>query len=190
MGEVVNTNLEKLFFAKILDDATQFYKVEPFFFRNEQIRFVYEIIRDNYLNSKDKIVPSPKQIWTMISTHDTEKIVTKEAFKSLLTENTTDVSPEWLDLRYKAWKSSNHTRNKVVDAIDMIKKMEDVDYDNVMDVVQRLETNLIEELIGRINAELENKDTLVIELLAESISIMSAEKYKPMMYMTSRYEVK
>lgn len=144
MSEVVNTNLEKLFFAKILDDATQFYKIEPFFFRNEQIRFVYEVIRDNYINSKDKIVPSPKQIWTMISTHDTEKIISKEAFKSLLTENTNDLSPEWLDQRFKAWKSSNHTRNKVVEAIDMIKKMEDVDYDNVMDVVGRLKTSFNE----------------------------------------------
>lgn len=144
MSEVVNTNLEKLFFAKILDDATQFYKVEPFFFRNEQIRFVYEVIRENYLGSKDKIVPSPKQIWTMISTHDTEKIISKEAFKSLLTESTSEVSVEWLDQRFKAWKSSNHTRNKVVEAIDMIKKMEDVDYDNVMDVVGRLKTSFSE----------------------------------------------
>lgn len=144
MSEIVNTNLEKLFFAKIIDDPTQFYKVEPFFFRNEQIRFVYEIIRDNYINSKDKTVPSHKQIWTMITTHDTEKTISKETLKSLLTESTIDLSPEWLDKRYKAWKSSNHTRNKVVDAIDLIKKMEDVDYDNVMDIVGRLKNSFNE----------------------------------------------
>lgn len=144
MGEVVNTNLEKLFFAKILEDTAQFYKVEPFFFRNEQIRFIYEVIRDNYIHSKDKIVPSPKQIWTMVSTHDIEKKITKEALKGLLTENTQEVSDEWLDRRFKAWKSSNHTRNKVVDAIDLIKKMEDVDYDNVMDIVARLKNSFNE----------------------------------------------
>ena len=144
MAEVVNTNLEKLFFAKILEDSNQFYKVEPFFFRNEQIRFVYEIIRDNYINGKDKIVPSPKQIWTMISTKDFDKTISKEGLKALLTENTQEISEEWFDRRYKAWKSSNHARDRVVDAIDMIKKMEDVDYDNVMDVVSRLKTSFNE----------------------------------------------
>lgn len=144
MGEIVNTNLEKMFFAKILEDSAQFYKVEPFFFRNDQIRFIYEIIRDNYIHSKDKVVPSPKQIWTMVSTNDIDKKITKEAFKGLLTESTQDISDEWLDKRFKAWKSSNHTRNKVVDAIDLIKKMEDVDYDNVMGVVQRLKESFNE----------------------------------------------
>ncbi len=155
MGEVVNTNLEKLFFAKILEDSTQFYKVEPFFFRNDQIRFIYEIIRDNYIHSKDKIIPSPKQIWTMVSTRDIDKKITKEALKGLLTENTQDVSDEWLDLRFKAWKSSNHTRNKVVDAIDLIKKMEDVDYDNVMDIVARLKNSFNEiDIMGNDDEDL------------------------------------
>ena len=149
MSEVVNTNLEKLFFAKILSDPNQFYKVEPFFFRNDQIRFVYEIIRDSYINSKEKVVPSPKQIWTMISLHDTEKLISMEVLKSLLTENTQDMSLEWFDKRYKAWKSSNHARDRVVNAIDLIKKMEDVDYDNVTDVVQRLKDSFNEiDIIG------------------------------------------
>ncbi len=144
MGEVVNTNLEKLFFAKILEDPNQFYKVLPFFFRNDQIRFVYEIIRDNYITGKDKIVPSPKQIWTMVSSQDIDKTISKEAFKALLTENTQEISDDWFDKRFKAWKSSNHARDRVVDAIDMIKKMEDVDYDNVMDVVGRLKNSFNE----------------------------------------------
>ncbi len=155
MAEVVNTNLEKLFFAKILNDPAQFYKVEPFFFRNDQIRFVYEVIRENYINSKDKIVPSPSQIWTMITMHDVDKTITKEALKSLLTENTQDISDEWLDKRFKAWKSSNYTRNKVVDAIDLIKKMEDVDYDNVMDIVGRLKNSFNEiDVIGNDDEDL------------------------------------
>jgi Straboviridae DNA replication helicase len=155
MSEVVNTNIEKLFFAKILDDPAQFYKVEPFFFRNDQIRFIYEVIRDNYINSKDKVVPSAKQIWTMVSIHDTEKTITKEVLKLLLTEDTNDVAPEWLDKRFKAWKSSNHTRNKVVEAIDLIQKMDEIDYDNVMDIVGRLKESFNEiDVIGNDDEDL------------------------------------
>ena len=140
MAEIVNTNLEKLFFAKIKEDPAQFYKVEPFFFRNEQIRFVYEILRNDYIKSKDKIVASPPQAWTMITLNDTEKIITKEAFKSLYKENTDSVNEEWLDRRFKAWKISNYARDRVVEAIDIIKKMEDVDYDNALEIVTRLKT--------------------------------------------------
>ena len=80
----------------------------------------------------------------MISTKDFDKTISKEGLKALLTENTQEISEEWFDRRYKAWKSSNHARDRVVDAIDMIKKMEDVDYDNVMDVVSRLKTSFNE----------------------------------------------
>ena len=155
MNEVVNTNIEKLFFAKILDDPAQFYKVEPFFFRNDQIRFIYEVIRDNYINSKDKVVPSAKQIWTMVSIHDVEKTISKEVLKLLLTEDTNDVSDEWLDKRFKAWKSSNHTRDKVVGAIDLIQKMDDINYDNVMDIVSRLKESFNEiDVIGNDDEDL------------------------------------
>lgn len=155
MPEIVNTNLEKLFFAKIKEDSAQFYKVEPFFFRNEQIRFVYEVIREDYIKGKDKVVASPAQAWTMITLHDNEKIITKEAFKALYKETTDNVNYEWLDKRFKAWKISNHARDKVVDAIDIIKKMEDVDYENALEIVTRLKTAFSEiEIISNDDEDL------------------------------------
>lgn len=155
MAEVVNTNLEKLFFAKIKEDPSQFYKVEPFFFRNEQIRFVYEIIREDYINGKDKIIASPSQAWTMITLHDTEKLITKEAFKSLYKETTENVNDEWIDKRFKAWKISNYARDRVVEAIDIIKKMEDVDYDNALEIVTRLKASFSEiEIISNDDEDL------------------------------------
>lgn len=144
MSEVVNTNLEKLFFAKILEEPNQFYKVEPNFFENEQIRFIYEIIRINYIDSDEKIVPSPKQIWAMIQLNDSKKLITKESFKILFKESTQDISEEWLTKKFKAWKSSKYTRLKIYESIDIIKGMEEIDYDNVMDVVSRLKTTFSE----------------------------------------------
>jgi hypothetical protein len=140
----VNTNLEKLFFAKILEEPNQFYKVESKYFENELIRFVYDIIREYYINSKDKIVPSPKQVWSMVSLHDDKKIVSKEALKSLFMESTQDLTDEWIDKSFKAWKSSKYTRDKIYESIDIIKNMDEIDYDNVMDIVGRLKKNFSE----------------------------------------------
>ncbi|MDY0268780.1 hypothetical protein [Trichloromonas sp.] len=139
-----NTNLEKLFFAKILEEPNQFYKVESKYFENELIRFVYDVIREYYINSKDKIVPSPKQVWSMVSLQDDKKLVSKEALKSLFTETTQDITDEWLDRSFKAWKSSKYTRDKIYESIDIIKNMDEVNYDNVMDIVGRLKKNFSE----------------------------------------------
>lgn len=144
MAESVNTNLEKLFFAKILEEPNQFFKVEPKYFENEHIRFVYGIIREYYIKSTDKIVPSVKQVWSMVGLNDTKKMITKEILKSLYTENTQDINDEWLDKKFKAWKSSKYTREKIYESIDIIKNMEEVDYDNVMDIVGRLKNNFSE----------------------------------------------
>lgn len=139
-----NTNLEKLFFAKILEEPNQFYKVESKYFENELIRFVYDIIREYYINSTDKIIPSPKQVWSMISLQDDKKLVTKDALKSLFTETTQDLNDEWLEKMFKAWKSSKYTRDKIYESIDIIKNMDEVNYDNVMDIVGRLKKNFNE----------------------------------------------
>ena len=141
MAESVNTNLEKLFFAKILEEPNQFFKVESKYFENEHIRFVYDIIREYYIKCKDKIVPSHKQVWSMIGLVDTKKIISKEIFKSLYSENTQDINDEWLDKKFKAWKSSKYTREKIFESIDIIKNMEEIDYDNVMNIVSRLKAN-------------------------------------------------
>jgi hypothetical protein len=144
MGETINTNLEKLFFAKIMEEPNQFYKVESHFFENTQIRFIYDVIREYYIKSIDKIVPSPKQIWAMVQLSDQEKLVTKESFKILFSENTQDISEDWLDKKFRAWKSSKYTRQKIYESIDIIKNMEEIEYDSVMDIVARLKANFNE----------------------------------------------
>lgn len=144
MADVANVNIEKAFFAKILNEPEQFYKVKPHFFSNEQIRLIYEVVRDNYINDKDKIIPSPKQIWTMVSLIDTTKIVTKESFKIIMSEDLSEYQEEWLNPRFKSWKVSKHTRDQIKEGIDLIRDMDEINYDNVMDVAIRLKDKFAE----------------------------------------------
>ena len=144
MADAANTNLEKAFFAKILTEPEQFYKVRPHFFVNEQIRIVYETIQNEYISSTNKIVPSPKQIWTMVSLVDTEKKVTKQSLKILLDEDLSSYEDDWLSSRFKSWKVSKHTRDQLKESIDLIKNMDEINYDNVMDIANRLKDKFAE----------------------------------------------
>lgn len=144
MIETINANLEKAFLIKILNEPDQFYKVKPHFFANDQIRLIYEVVRENYITSTNKIVPSFKQIWLMVSLVDTTNIVSKEAFTIIKNFDLSNYDNDWLDSRFKSWKVSKHTRDQIKESIDLIHGMDEINYDNVMDIAIRLKDKFAE----------------------------------------------
>jgi replicative DNA helicase len=140
MAETMNTNMEKHYFVHILDNPEQFSKVESFFFRNSDIQFVYNVIREEYIKSENHIVPSAQQIYSMVKLHDQEKKINDKVIKLLLQSDNSDISDEWLSPRFKAWKVKNQLNGDTLKMIDMIRGLEDVDYDNVLEVAQRAKT--------------------------------------------------
>ena len=149
MAEVVNTNLEKAFLAKIMNEPDQFHKVKPHFFGNADIRLVYDTIRESYIKDKNKIVPSKQQILTMVSMVDSQGTVSREVLKMILKEDLSAYDDDWLSERFQAWKVSKHTRDQLKESIDLIRNMDEIDYDNVIDIATRLKEKFAEiETIG------------------------------------------
>jgi hypothetical protein len=138
MAEVMNTNMEKHYFIYILDNSDQFSKVEPFFFRNSDIQFVYTVIREEYLRSESHIVPSVQQIYSMVTLADQDKKINDKVLKLLLQSDNSDISEEWLLPRFKAWKIQNELKGDMLKAIDMVRNIETVDYESVTDIAQKV----------------------------------------------------
>lgn len=138
MAEKVNIGLQKVFFHYILDNAEQFLKVEPYFFNNEDIQYVYSIVRNEYIVSKNKIVPTPQQILAMVKLHDDEKKVADKLVKMLLKGDNTEYEDDWVIERFKAWKISNLTKNNVLKSIEMIRGLEEINLENVVDVASKI----------------------------------------------------
>lgn len=134
MAEMMNTNMELQYFSYIMENPEQFLKVSPAFFKTDEIQFVYQIIQENYIISKNKQIPSPKQIWSMIQLHDTDGKITQEKLKTILKNSTSDVQLDWLEPRFKAWKLSNAIRNRVMSGMEMIRTMEDINYEKVVEM--------------------------------------------------------
>jgi len=55
-----------------------------------------------------------------------------------------------------------------------------------LELVQKLENKLVDNLVTYINKELETKDNLYINTVCQSISIISTEEWSPRMEITSR----
>jgi hypothetical protein len=139
MSEKMNVGMEKIYFKYMLENPDQFSKVEPHFFKNEDIRFVYHIIREEFLLSKKKIVPSNKQIFALTRLHAEQRDIPKETLQILLVhKNDKFDEDEFILPRFKAWKLSNNVKNHVMKEIEMMRGLDEIDYDNVREIVAKI----------------------------------------------------
>jgi len=134
----MNAGMEKIFFRHILDNPDQISKVDPAYFKNGDIQFVYNVIRENYLLSKKKIVPTPKQILAMVKMRADEREITKELLKILLQGDNSQYEDDWLNPRYKSWKLSNKIKDNVMQSVEYMREMDDVNYDNIKMTIQKI----------------------------------------------------
>ena len=138
MADTMNTNMEKHYFIWIMDNSEQFSKVEPYFFKNQDIQFIYTVIREEYLKSESRIIPSGEQIYAMVKLADEDNKINRKVINLLLTSTNTDISEEWLMPRFKAWKIQNQLKSDVLKSIDMVRGIDDVNYDNIHEVASKL----------------------------------------------------
>jgi len=127
-------SLEKIFFAYILKNKRYFDIVEPNFFKNSEIQFVYNILGDYLKKNREAEIPSPKQILEMVQLEDRDGIITKEILKSLLTVNLGEYDEiNFIVPKLNAWILSNRLKSGTVDIIDETRNLDSInDYEDVM----------------------------------------------------------
>jgi len=138
MSEKVTVGLEKVFFQHILENPDQIIKVEPYFFKNDDIQFIYNVVREEYILSKNKNVPQPQQILAMVKINDVDKKIADNLVKSLLKGDNSSYEEEWVSTKFKAWKLTNLTKNNVMKSVEYIRGLEEINYDNVVDVASKI----------------------------------------------------
>lgn len=132
--------IEKLFLHWILKESQFFKIVEGNFFKNEEIKFIYNAIRNEWMSSTDKVVPAIKEIKTLIKTLDVKESISNELMNAILKNDSSDFREEFVSKRFKAWILSNATITGLVDAIEQIKNVDRINYDDVLDKVEKIKT--------------------------------------------------
>ncbi len=134
--------IEKIFFGYILQNKKYFPIVENFYFKNNEIQFVYNIIRKYMLQSGNVDVPSPKQILEMVSLEDKDAMITKDILKSMLTVNLEEYDElNFIIPRFNAWILGNKIKAGTVDIIDETRNLEGiVDLDGTMETVNKIKS--------------------------------------------------
>jgi len=141
-------SLEKVFFAYVIKNKRYFDIVEPFFFKNAEIQYVYTILRQYMMKNSDAEVPHPKQILEMVSLEDKDGLITKEILKSMLTVNLTEYDElNFIIPKFNAWILSNRLKSGTVDIIDETRNLDTVsDFEETV-----LAANKIKSIVDRMS---------------------------------------
>jgi replicative DNA helicase len=139
----MTVSLEKLFFAYILENKKYFEIVKPFFFKNSEIRFVYDVIRKYILSNSEALVPSPKQILEMVALEDKEKIITKDILKAILKPDSEFSEESWqtnfLVPKFNGWILANKLKAGTSDIIEHTRDLDSIaDIDDAMQSASKI----------------------------------------------------
>ena len=132
--------LEKVFFNYILKNKKFFELVKPYFFKNNEIQFVYDVIRKYILSNSDINIPSPRQILDMVSLEDKSGTITKEILKSILQVNLEEYSEkDFIMPKFNAWVLANRIKTGTVDIIEETRGLDSItDFDKTKDTADRI----------------------------------------------------
>jgi replicative DNA helicase len=169
-------SLEKIFFAYILKNKRYFDIVEPYFFKNSEIQFVYNILGTYLKKNNEAEIPSPKQILEMVQLEDKDGVITKEILKSLLTVNLPDYDETNFVLpKLNAWILSNRLKSGTVDIIDETRNLDSIsDYEDVMIAANKIRT-IVDQMS---KTDFVNDDDMGADFDDVEMHVQDSAKYK------------
>lgn len=150
----MTSQLEKLFMHWVFKNPSFFRFVKPHFFGNEEIRFIFECVLDEYNRGKDKTVPSTKEIITLVQSKDHTTKISMELLKMILKIDWNEYRDDFIIPRFRSWVLSNSTINGLLDSIELIKNVDKTDFDRVLQNVEQIKSTMSEQTsinLGDIN---------------------------------------
>lgn len=119
--------LEKIFFNYILTSKKYYDIVKPYFFRNNEIKFIYTVLQSYILKNRDCKIPTPTQLYNMVALEDKEGIITKEILKSILKSQLKEYDEEHFIIpKLNAWILVNRLKDGSVDIIDEVRNLDNI----------------------------------------------------------------
>lgn len=139
--------IEKIFFAYILQNKKYFVIVEPFYFKNSEIQFVYDILRKYILQDSNIELPSPKQILEMVNLEDKDGLITRDILKSMLTVDLGEYDENnFIVPRFNSWILSNKIKIGAVDIVEETRNLDSInDFETVYQTSQKIK-EIVEQM--------------------------------------------
>lgn len=127
---IMTSNREKIYFHYLLTNPMFIKNVPAHYFKNKEIRFVYELVKKEFERSEKKIVASIPEMYDMIKSADTENKYSDDLIKSILKMDLTKYRmDEYIKPRFTSWVLKNKTSDGIIEAVDKMRNMDEDDDD-------------------------------------------------------------
>lgn len=134
--------MEKIFFNWILKNPEHFRHVQGYFFENEDIKFIYNCIRNEFMSSTDKMVPAKAEIMNLVMLMDKTARIGIDFIKALLKINFEDYRDEFVVPRFNAWVYYHSAISGLMDSYEDIKGIDKTDIGQVEEAIAKIRKNI------------------------------------------------
>jgi len=151
----MTVNLEKIFFAYVLRNKKYFSTIEPYFFKNKDIKFVYQIVRNYVMKSTDIIIPSPKQISEMVRLEDIDNTITSDMLLSMLKVDLKEYDENnFIKPKLNTWILVNRVKNSTSDIVDDSRELDGItDYNEALKLASKIKDKINEGTSTRFDSD-------------------------------------
>jgi len=142
----MTVNLERIFFVYILRNKKYFPTIEPYFFKNPDIQFVYKIIREYVTQDIDTEVPTPKQISEMVKLIDKDNNISNDMLLAMLKVDLKEYNEDkFIKPKFNEWILINRIQNGTTNFIDLSRELNDVgSYDEVLGLANKIKDTVLD----------------------------------------------
>lgn len=144
MKKQIDSTIEKLFFNYTLENIRYIRYVHGYFFKNEHIRFVYDVIRNEYMLS-DKNTEfnlSIKEVMALIKMYDEKDFIEQGFIKALFKINLEEYTEDFVMKRYEPWIKSNLMLNGLMKSYEAMRDVNVIDEDTVDKALTDIKENI------------------------------------------------
>lgn len=151
----MTVNLERIFFVYILKNKKYFSTIEPYFFKNPDIQFVYRTVRDYVQQTINTEVPSPKQIAEMVKLEDKDNTITNDMLLAMLKVNLKEYDEEkFIKPKFNTWILVNRIKSGTTDIVDESRELDDIsNYDEALAVANKIKEKISEATSTKFDAD-------------------------------------
>ncbi len=151
-------NLERIFFVYILNNKRYFSTIEPYFFKNPDIQFVYGIVKEYMSKDIETEVPSPKQIAEMVRIEDKDNTITKDMLLAMLKVDLKEYDEsKFIKPKFNTWILINRIKSGTTDIIDDSRELDGVSsFDDALAIANKIK----EKILDSTNTKFDSDDSL------------------------------
>lgn len=140
----ITSNLEKIYFNWILLNPDYFKKVHGYFFENDNINFIYDAVKTEFLSYEGDVVPTKKEIFNIVKINDTNDTIDGNFIKALLKYNEKDYTENFVKPKFEAWVKSNYLINGLLSSYEEMTEIDKTNLEQVDEAINKIKLNIDE----------------------------------------------